>query len=195
MAKIEKFTEEVIMNSLVKYIKENGIEKFTVRDVSKYIGCSTQPLFRVFGNTDNLKKVLKKYLHKDYEKYIEKYVDKDNYLLTISYGYAMYAKEVSKAFRALFITELAGTRTIEEVINSSWNRDTIEAITNQYNITIKESEKVYRDVRFYTHGIACQLSCNSINMDKEELFNLINNMIDICIKSIKSGDKYEKYNI
>lgn len=194
MARIEKFSNEYVMNSLVKYIKENGIERFNVRDVAKYIGCSTQPLFRLYDNTDNLKKILKVYLHKDYEEYISKYVDKNDYLLTISYGYAMYAKEVPNAFRTLFITELAGTRTIKEVIDSSWNRDTIEAMAIQYHLSISDSEKIYRDVRFYTHGIACQLSCNSINIDRKELLLLIKNMINICLKDIKSGDLYEKYN-
>lgn len=188
MARKVVFNEEWVMNLLVSYIKENGIEKFTVRDIAKYIGCSTQPLFRLFDNTDNLKKVLKVYLHKDYEEFISKYVDKSDYLLTISYGYAMYAKEVPNAFKTLFITELAGSRTINEVINSSWNRDTIEAMSKQYNLSINDSEKVYRDVRFYTHGISCQLSCRSINIDKKELLILIKNMINMCIKDIKGSD-------
>lgn len=194
MARNVVFNEQYVMNLLVNYIKDNGIERFTVRDIAQYIGCSTQPLFRLFDNTDNLKKVLKVYLHKDYEDYIAKYIDKDDYLLTISYGYAMYAKEVSNVFKALFITELAGTRTIDEVINSSWNRDTIEAMSKQYNLSINDSKKVYRDVRFYTHGISCQLSCNSIAVSKKELLILIKNMIDIYVKDIKSGDIYEDNN-
>lgn len=194
MARNVVFNEQYVMNLLVNYIKDNGIDRFTVRDIAQYIGCSTQPLFRLFDNTDNLKKVLKVYLHKDYEDYIAKYVDKNDYLLTISYGYAMYAKEVPNVFKTLFITELAGTRTMDEVINSSWNRGTIEAMSRQYNLSIKDLEKVYRDVRFYTHGISCQLSCNSIDINNKELLMLIKNMINICIKYIKCGDNYEGYN-
>ena len=66
MARNVVFNEQYVMNLLVNYIKDNGIERFTIRDIAQYIGCSTQPLFRLFDNTDNLKKVLKVYLHKDY---------------------------------------------------------------------------------------------------------------------------------
>ena len=184
MARLEKFNKEIIMHKLVEYTKNNGIESFNVRDIAKYIGCSTQPLFRLYENTDELKKDLKIYLKKDYNLFIDKYIDKEDYLFTISYAYALYAKKVPNVFRTLFITSMAGTRTIDEVINSSWNRETIEAMTKQYNITLKQAETVYRDVRFYTHGIATQMCAKSIKMTDKELKQLILNMINMCVKNL-----------
>ena len=183
MARLERFNKDIIMNKSVEYIREYGINSFNVRSLSKYIGCSTQPLFRNYTNMDEFKKDLKKYLHKDYEVFISNYVDMDDYLYTISYAYALYAKENPKIFNALFITELAGSRTIYEVINSSWNRDTIECMTKQYNISLDKAEMIYRDVRFYTHGISTQLCCNSIKMSNKELGDLIRNMIDMCVNN------------
>lgn len=184
MARVEKFNKEYIMEKLVEYTKNNGLSKFNVRDVASFIGCSTQPLFKIYKNTDELKSDLKKYLHDDYDGFISKYVDYDDYLYTISYAYALYAKKVPNVFRTLFITEIAGTRTVKEVINSSWNRETIEAMTKQYNITLEQAEMVYRDVRFYTHGIASQLSVKSIKMTDSELGDLIRNMISLCINGL-----------
>ena len=187
MARLEKFSKDIIMNKMVEYIRENGIQSFTVRDVAKYIGCSTQPLFRLYTNTEELKKDLKRYLHDDYDRFIDKYINKEDYLFTISYAYALYAKDVPNIFRTLFITDIAGTRTIEEVLNSSWNRQTIECMSNQYSISISDSEKVYRDVRFFTHGIATQLCIRSISVSEDELKYLIRHMIDLCVSEIKQG--------
>ena len=178
MARIVKFKKEEILKGSVEYIRNYGIEKFNVRDLAKFIGCSTAPIFRNYLNIEEYKKDLKKVLHKDYEKYIKKYIDKSKYLLTISYGYAMYAKNEANIFRALFITELAGSRTVEQVINSEWNRETIEYTKSNLNLSIDEAEKLYRDVRFYTHGIAAQLCCNSIKLSDDELYNLIENIIN-----------------
>lgn len=177
MSRKERFLKEDLLNGGVEFIRTYGIEKLNVRDLAKFIGCSTQPIFRNYSNIEEYKRDLKEALHKDYEKYISNYIDKDKYLLTISYAYALYAKNESNIFRALFITSLAGSRTIEEVINSSWNRETIEYTVKTFNISMKDAEKLYRDVRFYTHGIATQLSCNSIKLNDDELYNLINNMI------------------
>ena len=178
MARNVKFTKDKILEGSVEYIRTYGIEKINVRDLAKFIGCSTAPIFRIYQNIEEYKKDLKKVLHKDYEKYIEKYIDKNNYLLTISYAYAMYAKNESNIFRALFITDLAGSRTVEEVINSSWNRETIESTAQTLNLSIEKAEKLYRDVRFYTQGIASSLSCNSIKLSDTEIYNLIQNILN-----------------
>lgn len=177
MPRKEKYIKSDLLKLGVKFVKKHGIEKLNARDLAKFIGCSTQPIFRNYNGLNEYKLDLKTEMHNDYEKFIEKYVDKDNYLLTISYAYALYAKDESNLFRALFITDLAGTRTIEEVVNSSWNRETIEMTKEKFNLSMDNAEKLYRDVRFYTHGIACQLCCKSIKLSNDELYNLIENII------------------
>ena len=54
------FEKDYIINKSVDFIKEKGIDNLSVREVSNYIGCSTQPLFRVFDNMDDYKKNLVK---------------------------------------------------------------------------------------------------------------------------------------
>lgn len=182
MARKERFTKEDILNSSVLYIKEYGFEKLTVRDLAKYIGCSTQPLFKFYKNMDEFKLDLKVYLRNHYESFINNYIDKDNYLMTISYAYVLYAKEESNLFRALFLSDLSGNRTIAEVLNTERNIPTIIGMRMQYNISHSKAEEIYRDVRFYSHGIASQLCNKSIILDKEEIYSLINKMIILCLK-------------
>lgn len=182
MARKEMFSKEEILNKSVLFIKEFGIEKLTVRDLSKFIGCSTQPIFKNYKNMDDFKVDLKSYLHKDYELFIKDYVDESNYLFTISYAYSLYAIKEPKVFSALFLTDLAGSRTIEEVLNTERNIPTIIAMRMQYNLSREKAERIYRDIRFYTHGIASQLCNGSIKLMEEDVFNLISNMINVCLK-------------
>ena len=121
---------------------------------------------------------MKKNLHDYYDDFIYKIVDKEDYLYTISYAYALFAYRESKIFKALFMTELAGTRTIEEVLKSSWNIETIESIPKQYGLSKKQAERLYRDVRFYNHGLSCQIACNSIKVTEEEIKKLIHDIIN-----------------
>ena len=120
---------------------------------------------------------MKKYLHDYYDLFIDKIVDKNDYLYTISYAYASFAYNESKIFKALFMSELAGSRTIDEVLSSSWNLDTIASIPKEYSLTYEQARKLYRDVRFYTHGLSCQIACKSIVVTDEEIKKLIRNMI------------------
>lgn len=182
MARKEKFTKEDILRKSVLYVREFGIDNLTVRDISKFIGCSTQPIFKFYNNMNDFKIDLKEYLYNDYKIFISNYVDKDDYLMTISYAYAMYGKMESNIFKALFVTELAGSRTTIDVINTKRNKETIMAMVKQYNISLEKAEKVYLDVRFYTHGIASQLCCGSIILSDDEIYRLISNMINLRLK-------------
>lgn len=167
-----------ILEKAKDFINEKGIEVMNARDLCKYIGCSTQPLFKNFESMEVFKKELKKYLHDYYDSFISKYVNKKDYLYTISYAYALFSLKESNIFKALFMSDLAGSRTIEEVLNSSWNLDTINSIPKQYGLSKKQSENLYRDVRFYTHGLSCQIACKSIIIDENEIKKLIKEAIN-----------------
>ena len=82
------------------------------------------------------------------------------------------------------MADLAGSRTVNEVLNTDRNFETIEAMVKQYNITLEEAKRVYREVRFYTHGIATQLCVNSIKLTDREIKDLIRNNIEINLRGI-----------
>ena len=82
------------------------------------------------------------------------------------------------------MADLAGSRTVEEVLNTDRNFETIEAVVKQYNITLEEAKRVYREVRFYTHGIATQLCVNSIKLTDREIKDLIRNNIEINLRGL-----------
>lgn len=182
MARKVKYSKDVILNKSVDFIKEYGYSKLTVRELAKYICCSTQPIFKNYTNFDMYKEDLKLYLRKDYESFIHKIVDKKDYLYTISYAYALYAKKKPNMFFSMFMADLAGSRTVNEVLNTDRNKETIEGMTKQYNISLEKANKVYRDVRFYTHGMATQLCVNSIKLTDREIGELIKNNIEINLR-------------
>ena len=62
--------------------------------------------------------------------------------------------------------------------------ETINAMVKQYKISLEEAKRVYREVRFYTHGIATQLCVNSIKLTDREIKDLIKNNIEINIRGI-----------
>lgn len=184
MARTIKYSKEDILEKSVYFIKEHGYSKLTARELAKYIGCSTQPIFKNYANFDMYKEDLKFYLRKDYSAFIYKYVNIKDYLYTISYAYAFYAKKEPNVFFTLFMTDFAGSRTVEEVLNTDRNMETINAMVKQYKISLEEAKRVYREVRFYTHGIATQLCVNSIKLTDREIKDLIKNNIEINIRRI-----------
>ena len=177
-----RITKELILQKSFEITKNEGIEYLNARYLAKNLSCSTMPIFKVFGDMNELKTELKKMIDDYYDQFIHRYIDKNNYLYTMSYAYIHFAVKEQKLFGALFINEFIQTRSIDEVIQSPWNRETIEFTAKQYQISIEESERLYRDIRFYAHGIATQIYGGNIVLSEKEIQALLNNAIEKFLK-------------
>ena len=175
MARKVTFEKDYIIEKSVDFIKENGIDKLSARELTKYIGCSTQPIFRLYNNMDIYKKDLKKELSKDYDDFSKQFIDKENYFLSINYAYAMYAKKENSLFKALFISDLSDKKDKNK-------KELINSLKEEYNISDAKAESVYRDVSIYTKGLATNLCLKNMSLTDKDLLFLINNCIKRNIK-------------
>ena len=66
MPRKESITLEQINQAAFELVRESGFAELTARKLAAKAGCSTQPIFRVYKNMDELKQVV-------YEKAIETY--------------------------------------------------------------------------------------------------------------------------
>ena len=173
MARKVEYEKDYIINKSIDFLKEKGIDKLSSRELTKYIGCSTQPIFRIYNNMDIYKKDLKSKLTKNYNNFTKQY---NNDFLYINYAYAMYAKKENSLFKALFISDLSDKKLIKN------DKNIINNIKREYRLSDKKAEAVYRDVKIYTHGIATQLCFKNMNISDKDLLFLINNCIKRSIK-------------
>ncbi len=62
MARLVEFKKQDLLEKTIDFIRKNGVENLTARNLCRYIGCSTQPIFRNFGSMGKLREEIKKYL-------------------------------------------------------------------------------------------------------------------------------------
>jgi hypothetical protein len=125
---------------------------------------------------DIYKKDLKSKLSKEYNDFTKQYENRSNNFLYLNYAYAMYAKKEKSLFEALFISDLSNKKLIGK------NKNIINLIKKEYNLSDSKAESVYRDVKIYTHGLATQLCFNNMSISDKDLLFLINNCIKRNIK-------------
>ena len=54
MARKESVTRKILSEGAFELLKEQGMEMLTARKLAGYIGCSTQPIFRIYSSMDDL---------------------------------------------------------------------------------------------------------------------------------------------
>lgn len=176
MARKVIFEKDYIIDKSVDFIKDKGVDKLSVREISNYIGCSTQPIFRVFDNMDDYKKKLRKKLSNEYSDFSKNIINKNNYLLTMSYAYVMYAKKENSMFKALFLSELSDQKIIKT------SKKDVDLVVKEYRISPERAKAALRDVCIYTHGLATELCLKNIKLSDKDLLYLINTCIKRSIR-------------
>ncbi len=109
MARKELITKDKIADPAFVLAKEEGIENVTARKLAAQIGCSTQPIFRVYANMSELYLEIYQKAIDNFGDYYEHYKsDVETPFIHLGLAYINYAKEERKLFQLLFQSEHRG---------------------------------------------------------------------------------------
>ena len=172
MPAIRKVNKDDIIKSCIKIIETEGIENLNVRRIAKELGCSTQPIYYIYSNIDELKSdVLKEvatiFYNDIFEKNYEKPVYKD-----IGKNYIRFAKEKSVLFKLLFNNEI--NETVSGFMYLTGPLEKIKkTISNQTGLSEENAQKFHIRMWLYANGIANLVANNICHFSDDEIESLI----------------------
>lgn len=180
MARKESVTKSMILDTAVQLAKEEGIENVTARKLANKIGCSTQPIFRVYTNmTELYADVYQKAidLFADYYENFESGVQTP--FIHLGLAYIDFAKEEQKLFQLLFLSDNRGDRSLYELLNGSTgavakeiNKAAAGGCTNPSGLFMK--------MWIFIHGCACMVLTGDYDLTKEETLDLLEDIYKSC---------------
>ena len=92
MARKELITKDIILETAFTLAKAEGIENVTARKLAAQIGCSTQPIFRVYTNMSELYTEIYQRAIEAFGNYYENYrSDVDTPFIHLGLAYINYA--------------------------------------------------------------------------------------------------------
>ena len=162
-----KVTKEMILDTSLSILRKEGYEALNARTIAKELGCSTQPVYYVFENLEELKSELR-ILAADYHRQIVKECLEgkgyDNYR---AYGIAFvrFAVEEKELFRYLYLYDSKGGKAVDDV-NLPQILDVMEG---RYGYSREVAEKIHREMSFYSYGIAMMMSTGYLVLSEEEV--------------------------
>ncbi|MCD8028127.1 MAG: TetR/AcrR family transcriptional regulator [Erysipelotrichaceae bacterium] len=168
-----KVSQEDILNAAFLITKNEGLQHVNARSIAKSLNISTMPIFRVYDNMEALNQQLLEKIYQYYRDFTNSYIKGKDELLEVSFAYVEFAKKEKHLFYTIYVSDMSESRTLNETINSDYNQIIIHKIMEQYHISYDKAVLVFRDVRFYTHGIASQVLVDRTILDEDEILELI----------------------
>ena len=178
MARKEQITKQMILDGAFNLLREEGAEMLTARRLASHIGCSTQPIFRVYANMDELNKEVFAKAKAYYEDYCVSFKrESDIPFIDLAMCYIQFAKEDLNLFRLLFLSKHDEENTMYDLINGNENGFVIRELRRIKNLDMNKAGDIFMKIFVFMHGMACMAICGELDLSKEEVLPTLTDAI------------------
>lgn len=179
MARKEQISKQMISDGAFNLVREQGIEMLTARKLASYIGCSTQPIFRVYSNMDELAKEVFQKAKAFYEDYCVNFKEvSDTPFVDLGLCYISFANEELNLFKLLFLTAHGEEATMYDLINGEQNAFVIKQLRRIKNLDMNKAGDIFMKVFIFMHGMACMAICKELDLSQEEILPTLKDTIE-----------------
>ena len=156
MAPKFKFTKEEVLTVTIDFIRENGIEALTARELAKKLDSSTKVIFSLFSNMKNLEDEAKFAAENIFSEKVNLALKDDSPFKRLGVEYILFSKNEPKLFQWLFMKKGIEVGSFKDFLpmRDYEYRSVIESIDEEYKISIENAKKLYEHLFIYSHGIA-----------------------------------------
>ena len=171
MAPKFKFTKEEVLTVTIDFIRENGIEALTARELAKKLESSTKVIFSLFSNMKNLEDEAKFVAENIFSEKVNLALKDDSPFKRLGVEYILFSKNEPKLFQWLFMRKGIEVKSFKDFLPM---RDyeyklVIESIDKEYKISIENAKKFYEHLFIYSHGIATLTVTGIYNFTPSEI--------------------------
>lgn len=165
----------MILDTAFSMTREEGFSNVTARKVAAKAGCSTQPIFRVYKNMDELWSAV-------YEKAVVFF--QDYYSLyprtgktpfaNLGMAYIAFAREEKHLFELLFVNGGPNRKSMYEVLNGSQGNVLYEI--NLARVSgCTDPSGIFMKMWIFIHGAACMTLTGDYDLTNVETLELLEN--------------------
>ena len=173
MARKESITKEDLMNAAFAILEEEGIEQVTARKLAAKANCSTQPIFRVYKNMEELIEELFGRACQFFEDYYASFPRQTVVpFVTLGQAYIKFAEEHKKLFEFIFLSSNRFGRSMYDLINGKEGNVSreIQSATGQ---GCRNASELFMKMWIFIHGAACMSLTGDYDLAEEETVQLL----------------------
>lgn len=175
MARKERIHKDFLVDTAFLLAKQEGFENVTARKLAAKAGCSTQPIFRLYENMEDLwtevyQKAVEFYdfFYKDQPKMCEEpFVD-------LGMAYIRFATAEKHLFKLLFMGEAGQeyAKSLYDILNGSEAYVSTEFAKARAN-GISNGQELFTKMWIFIHGAACMSVTGDYDLGDDETLSLL----------------------
>ncbi len=155
MARKETITKADILQAAFDMAREEGVELVTARRLAVKAGCSTQPIFRVYKNMEELlEEVFLKavdFFEEFYAGFAKEY---ETPFVNLGVAYIQFAQEDGNLFQMLFLKQKRYGKSLYDLINGKTGAVGTE-INKAAAQGCQDPGNLFMKMWIFIHGAAC----------------------------------------
>lgn len=173
MARKETITKTYLFDTAFEMLREEGIENITARKLANRAGCSTQPIFRLYENMEELWQELFERAVDYFEEYYNNAKIYDfTPFVNLGITYIEFAVKEKNLFKMLFLAENRYGRSLYEILNGKSGAVGRE-FAKAKNEGCRNPGDLFMKMWIFIHGSACMSITGDYDLNMEETKQLL----------------------
>ena len=176
-----RFTRDAVLHAACQLMRREGMEALNARAIAKELGGSTQPIFRLFTNMEDLHRELILYVARQFQAHAEAdMAQSDSPYIQLCTTYLPYGRDEPELFKLLFMRD----RVSEGQYSDQTNFDLV------FNIIKKETPlddetalRFFERTWLFIHGLAVCIATKYIPcQDERHLISMVKEAYNAAVK-------------
>lgn len=176
-----RFTRDAVLHAACQLMRREGMEALNARAIAKELGGSTQPIFRLFTNMEDLHRELILYVARQFQAHAEEdMAQSDSPYIQLCTTYLLYGRDEPELFKLLFMRD----RVSEGQYSDQTNFDLV------FNIIKKEAPlddetalRFFERTWLFIHGLAVCIATKYIPcQDERYLISMVKEAYNAAVK-------------
>ena len=168
-----KIKKEDLIKGSIKIIRDEGDSNLSARNLAKVVGCSTQPIFRLFTNMDELKRTVYDDVYELQKKYLLKGNEHQVPFIGVGLSYIDFATKEKNLFKFLFMSSFTKYNNILEMADNDDGKKYTEMIIKSTGLSPESSKQIYINTWLIIHGIASMMAKTNSKLTKDDIETII----------------------
>lgn len=176
-----RFTRDAVLHAACQLMRREGMEALNARAIAKELGGSTQPIFRLFTNMEDLHRELILYVARQFQAHAEAdMAQSDSPYIQLCTTYLLYGRDEPELFKLLFMRD----RVSEGQYSDQTNFDLV------FNIIKKETPlddetalRFFERTWLFIYGLAVCIATKYIPcQDERYLISMVKEAYNAAVK-------------